>query len=212
MAFQTTSYICALSTRERLLLPLVLGLRRWARVGVLEKLISYPPSLRPELVEHLAFCLWFRSVTLIAQRKVDCHHMSSPSWSSSSCNSAGKPFFPLTWNKRWGLFIWLNSQCNGWMLFPVKWIKCSFFRSRFFRSAGCLSFDSHMWRMDTFTGSTRQPQKNPHSLQKTPLSQERWLIPFKLRKIHNWFCSYSKRRLFFHCTPKKILLCEQKNK
>lgn len=32
MAFQTTSFICALSSREGLLLPLVLGLRRWARI------------------------------------------------------------------------------------------------------------------------------------------------------------------------------------
>lgn len=32
MAFQTTSYLSALSSREHLLLPLVLGLRRWAQV------------------------------------------------------------------------------------------------------------------------------------------------------------------------------------
>lgn len=31
-AFQTTSYLSALASREHLLLPLVLGLRRWAQV------------------------------------------------------------------------------------------------------------------------------------------------------------------------------------
>lgn len=44
MAFQTTSFICALSSRERLLLPLVLGLRRWARVGFPQRLgcVGFP--------------------------------------------------------------------------------------------------------------------------------------------------------------------------
>lgn len=32
-AYQTTAYLATLSTREPLMLPLVLGLRRWARVG-----------------------------------------------------------------------------------------------------------------------------------------------------------------------------------
>jgi len=32
-AFQTTSYLAALSAREDLLLPLVFGLRRWAQIS-----------------------------------------------------------------------------------------------------------------------------------------------------------------------------------
>lgn len=45
MAFQTTSYMCALSSRERLLLPLVLGLRRWARVRLPQcSSVSVSPS------------------------------------------------------------------------------------------------------------------------------------------------------------------------
>lgn len=38
MAFQTTSYLSALSSREHLLLPLVLGLRHWAQVCFLLRL------------------------------------------------------------------------------------------------------------------------------------------------------------------------------
>lgn len=105
MAFQTTSFICALSSREGLLLPLVLGLRRWARVRCSQRLGCVGFPRRYELVWRLARCRCFRSVTLIARRKVDCRRTSSPSWSSSSCNSAGKPSFPLTWNKKWALFF-----------------------------------------------------------------------------------------------------------
>ncbi|KAM4576222.1 terminal uridylyltransferase 7 [Odontesthes bonariensis] len=36
-AFQTTSYLSSLATRERLLLPLVLGLRRWARICEIDR-------------------------------------------------------------------------------------------------------------------------------------------------------------------------------
>ncbi|XP_076587284.1 terminal uridylyltransferase 7 [Chaetodon auriga] len=36
-AFQTTSYLSALSNREPLLLPLVLGLRRWAQICVIDR-------------------------------------------------------------------------------------------------------------------------------------------------------------------------------
>ncbi|KAE8291936.1 Terminal uridylyltransferase 7 [Larimichthys crocea] len=36
-AFQTTSYLSALSSREHLLLPLVLGLRRWAQICVIDR-------------------------------------------------------------------------------------------------------------------------------------------------------------------------------
>lgn len=38
MAFQTTSFLSALSSREHLLLPLVLGLRHWAKVCLLQRL------------------------------------------------------------------------------------------------------------------------------------------------------------------------------
>lgn len=195
MAFQTTSYICALSSRERLLLPLVLGLRRWARVGVLLPLGSIAPLTRPKLVEHLARCLRFRSVTWTARRKVDCRRTSLPSWSSSSCNSAEKPSSPLTWNKTWGLFYeWIHDavpvccfQLNESNTLIVS-------RSRFFRSAGFLSLDSHMWRTDMCTGSTRLPPKNPRSQQKTLVSQERW-------SRSSW--SY----LFLLCIPEKNDFC-----
>ncbi|KAM9359903.1 terminal uridylyltransferase 7 [Symphorus nematophorus] len=36
-AFQTTSFLCALSSREHLLLPLVLGLRHWAQICVIDR-------------------------------------------------------------------------------------------------------------------------------------------------------------------------------
>ncbi|KAM3610510.1 uncharacterized protein V6R79_004990 [Siganus canaliculatus] len=36
-AFQTTSYLTALSSQERVLLPLVLGLRRWAQICVMDR-------------------------------------------------------------------------------------------------------------------------------------------------------------------------------
>lgn len=36
-AFQTTGYLAALSSREPVLLPLVLGLRRWAQVCILSE-------------------------------------------------------------------------------------------------------------------------------------------------------------------------------
>ncbi|XP_070760617.1 terminal uridylyltransferase 7 [Enoplosus armatus] len=36
-AFQTTSYLSALSSRENVLLPLVLGLRRWAQICVIDR-------------------------------------------------------------------------------------------------------------------------------------------------------------------------------
>ncbi|XP_068559289.1 terminal uridylyltransferase 7 [Cebidichthys violaceus] len=36
-AFQTTAYLSALSSRERLLLPLVLGLRSWARISEIDR-------------------------------------------------------------------------------------------------------------------------------------------------------------------------------
>lgn len=38
MAFQTTSFLSALSSQEHLLLPLVLGLRHWAKVCLLQRL------------------------------------------------------------------------------------------------------------------------------------------------------------------------------
>lgn len=182
MAFQTTSFICALSSRERLLLPLVLGLRRWARVGFPQRLgcVGFPQ--RYKLVWRLARCRCFRSVTLIARRKVDCRRTSSPSWSSSSCNSAGKPSFPLTWNKKWALFFsfflfmylerYIPKCCFQWNDSNALIVS----RSRFFRSAGCLSLDSLMWRTDTCTGFTRLPPKNHHSQQKTPASRERWSV------------------------------------
>lgn len=44
-AFQTTSYLSALSNQEDLLLPLVLGLRRWAQVCF---------QLRPSSVAHIS--------------------------------------------------------------------------------------------------------------------------------------------------------------
>lgn len=81
---------------------------------------------RYKLVWRLTRCRCFRSVTLIARRKVDCRRTSSPSWSSSSCNSAGKPSFPLTWNKKWALFfIYVFRTLYTWVLFSVKWFQCS---------------------------------------------------------------------------------------
>lgn len=107
-AFQTTSYLSALSSREDLLLPLVLGLRRWAQVCF--RLTSSPLAHISQATGKRAqyaylfnmpcSCLWLRSVRLTVQRKVGCHRTSSPSWLFTSYSSAKSPSCLPTWNKR----------------------------------------------------------------------------------------------------------------
>lgn len=170
--------MCALSSRERLLLPLVLGLRRWARVGVLQPLGSVaPPPPDPSCILsssnilhlHLQIC----DVDCAEEGGLPPHVFAL--MVVFFLQQRREALLPTYLKQDVRSFLPLDSQRSGRVLLVAKRIPILpiVSRSRCFRSAGCLSSDSHMWRTDTCTGSTPLPPKKPHSRQKTPASQER---------------------------------------
>lgn len=80
-AFQTTSYLSALSSREHLLLPLVLGLRRWAQVCF---------QLRPWPVAHISkasskeFFVFFNMLFLLVFLDL-CDRPCRGRWAATVC-------------------------------------------------------------------------------------------------------------------------------
>ena len=98
-AFQTTTYLSVLSNREPLLLPLVLGLRHWARVCFLAETLTCVIH-QPILHFNIVLCLWFRFVWLTVQKKAGFQRTSLPSWLSTFYSSVKNPSYLLTWDKR----------------------------------------------------------------------------------------------------------------